>query len=37
MKHNTDEAAAVEARFQKVWSKAAVNITSSCFCQPGTG
>ena len=35
LQHKTDEAAMVDARFQKVWSKATVNITSSCFCQPG--
>jgi Flp pilus assembly protein TadD len=35
LQHKTDEAVAVEARFQKVWSKATVNITSSCLCQPG--
>jgi predicted Zn-dependent protease len=29
------EAAAVEARFEKVWKDADVKITSSCFCQPG--
>lgn len=31
----TAEAATVEARFRKVWSKADVQITSSCLCQPG--
>jgi tetratricopeptide (TPR) repeat protein len=31
-----NEAAAVEARFQKVWAKADMRITSSCLCQPGT-
>ena len=30
-----DEAAAVEARYQKIWSNADVQITSSCLCQPG--
>ncbi|MSU70142.1 MAG: hypothetical protein EXS39_05080 [Opitutaceae bacterium] len=29
------EAAAVRARFTKVWSRADVTIRSSCFCQPG--
>ncbi len=29
------EAAAVLARFEKVWDHADVTITSSCFCQPG--
>jgi tetratricopeptide (TPR) repeat protein len=28
-----DEAAAVEARFQKVWAKADMKISSSCMCQ----
>ena len=28
------EALAVEARFQKVWSKADVQIRSSCLCRP---
>jgi tetratricopeptide (TPR) repeat protein len=30
-----DEASAVEARFQKVWAKADMQITSSCLCRPG--
>jgi tetratricopeptide (TPR) repeat protein len=30
-----EEAAATDARFQKIWSKADVQITSSCLCQPG--
>ena len=30
-----EEAAATEVRFQKVWSKADVQIKSSCLCQPG--
>jgi hypothetical protein len=29
------EAAAIDARFQKIWSKADVQIKSSCLCQPG--
>jgi tetratricopeptide (TPR) repeat protein len=29
------EAAATDARFQKIWSKADVQIKSSCLCQPG--
>lgn len=29
------EASAVLARFTKVWNKADLTITSSCFCQPG--
>ena len=32
---NDEEAAAVEARFSKVWAKADMQITSSCLCQPG--
>jgi len=35
LQHKSDEAAPVEARFQKLWSKADVQITSSCLCQPG--
>jgi hypothetical protein len=30
-----EEAAATDARFQKIWSKADVQIKSSCLCQPG--
>ena len=33
---NGDEVAALEARFQHVWVRADVTLTSSCFCQPGT-
>ena len=33
---NADEAAALEARFKHVWTRADVTLTSSCFCQPGT-
>ena len=29
-----EEAAATDARFQKIWSKADVQIKSSCLCQP---
>jgi len=36
LQHKSDEAAAVEARFQKIWSGADVQITSSCLCQPGS-
>ena len=36
LQHKNDEAAAVEARFQKIWSKADVQITNSCLCQPGS-
>ena len=35
LQQKSDEAAAVEARFHKIWSKADVQITSSCLCQPG--
>src|SRR6266478_1382782 len=35
LQQKSDEAAAVEARIQKIWSKADVQITSSCLCQPG--
>ena len=31
----TDEAAAVDARFKEVWSKADIQITTSCLCQAG--
>jgi tetratricopeptide (TPR) repeat protein len=31
-----DEAKQFRARFDKVWSRADVKLTSSCFCQPGT-
>jgi len=30
-----DEAAKVEARFEKAWSRSDVKIGSTCFCQPG--
>jgi len=32
---NEEEAAAADSQFKKVWAKADVRITSSCFCQPG--
>jgi tetratricopeptide (TPR) repeat protein len=35
LQKKNDEAAVVEARFQKIWSNADVQITSSCLCQPG--
>ena len=35
LQKKSDEAAMIEARFQKVWSKADVRITSSCLCQEG--
>lgn len=31
------EAAAVDARFRRVWANADVAIRSSCYCQPGLG
>jgi hypothetical protein len=34
--HKNEQAAEVEARFQKIWSKADMEITSSCLCQPGS-
>jgi len=30
-----DEAAATQARFEKIWTKADIAIGSSCLCQPG--
>jgi TolA-binding protein len=30
-----EEAKATDRRFRKIWSKADVQITSSCLCQPG--
>jgi tetratricopeptide (TPR) repeat protein len=30
-----DQARQIDARFQEVWKDADVQITSSCFCQPG--
>jgi tetratricopeptide (TPR) repeat protein len=36
MQHKNEQAAAVEVRFQKIWSKADMQITSSCLCQPGS-
>jgi tetratricopeptide (TPR) repeat protein len=35
LQNKTSEAAAVEARFKKVWAKADLQLTSSCLCQPG--
>jgi tetratricopeptide (TPR) repeat protein len=32
-KKNTDEAAAVNAKFQKTWAKSDTKITTSCLCQ----
>ncbi len=31
---NPEEAAAVDARFEKVWGEADMKLTSSCLCQP---
>ena len=36
LQHKSDEAAAVEARFHKIWAKADLQITSSCLCRPGS-
>jgi tetratricopeptide (TPR) repeat protein len=36
LQQKSDEAAAVEERFHTIWSKADVQITSSCLCQPGS-
>ncbi len=33
-KKNADEAARIQAKFEKVWAKADLTITSSCLCQP---
>jgi tetratricopeptide (TPR) repeat protein len=35
LQHKDQEAASVEDRFRKIWSKADLRITSSCLCQPG--
>ena len=32
-KKNEDEAAAVKAKFEKIWAKADLKITTSCLCQ----
>jgi tetratricopeptide (TPR) repeat protein len=34
LQNRHEEAATVEARFQKVWQKADLRITTSCLCQP---
>jgi len=34
-KKNDSEAADLDGRFQKIWSKADLVLTSSCLCQPG--
>jgi cytochrome c-type biogenesis protein CcmH/NrfG len=31
---NADEVAQTRAKFEKVWAKADLTITSSCLCQP---
>jgi tetratricopeptide (TPR) repeat protein len=33
---NADEAAQAQAKFEKVWAKANLTITTSCLCQPQT-
>ncbi|HEY4273697.1 MAG TPA: hypothetical protein VGM65_16980 [Candidatus Udaeobacter sp.] len=33
-KKNADESAATRAKFEKIWAKADMKITSSCLCQP---
>ena len=33
-KKNADEVAQTQAQFEKVWAKADLTITTSCFCQP---
>jgi hypothetical protein len=33
-KKNPDEVARIQAKFEKVWAKADLMITSSCLCQP---
>lgn len=33
-KKDAEEAAATNAKFEKIWAKADVKITSSCLCQP---
>jgi len=35
-KKDADEAAQTQAKFEKVWAKADLGITSSCLCQPRT-
>jgi hypothetical protein len=36
MQLRDEQAAEVESRFQKIWSKADMQITSSCLCRPGS-
>jgi tetratricopeptide (TPR) repeat protein len=33
-KKNADEASRTQAKFERIWAKADMPITSSCFCQP---
>ena len=33
-KKNDEEATATKTKFEKMWAKADMKITSSCFCQP---
>jgi len=33
-KKSPDEVARIQAKFEKVWAKAYLMITSSCLCQP---
>jgi cytochrome c-type biogenesis protein CcmH/NrfG len=33
---NPEEAAQTQAKFQRIWAKADLTITSSCLCQPRT-
>jgi tetratricopeptide (TPR) repeat protein len=35
-KKNADEAAQTQAKFERVWAKADLTITTSCLCQPQT-
>ncbi len=34
--HRPEEAASVDAQFQRIWARADIPIKSSCLCQPGT-
>lgn len=36
LQHKRADAAEVEARFDQIWGKADLHITSSCLCQPGS-
>ena len=35
-KKNLEEAARTQAKFERIWAKADLPITSSCLCQPQT-